>query len=100
MMMVYWCVLVLPVLILEGPEAGLVFLDLGFREFDFGEKTQFMRFFRESLGDHSRSHVWKRLRLGVQLVVEDDDAGGRQLHDHLGFRVLFMTGRELAKSLG
>ena len=38
MMVVCWCVLVLPVLILEGPEAGLVFLDQGTREFDLGEK--------------------------------------------------------------
>ena len=37
------------------------------------------------LGNQSRPRVWKRLRLGVSLVVEDDDAGGRQLHDHLVF---------------
>ena len=41
--------------------------------------------FRESFGDHSRPRVWKRLKLGVSLVEEDDDAGRRQLHDHLDF---------------
>ena len=35
--------------------------------------------------DHSRPRVWKRLRLGVSFVGEDDDAGRRQLHDHLDF---------------
>ena len=44
-----------------------------------------MRFFRESFGDHSRPRVWKRLKLGVSLVEEDGDAGGRQLRDHLDF---------------
>ena len=39
----------------------------------------------ESFGDHSRPRVWKRLKLGVSLVGEDDDAGRRQLHDHLDF---------------
>ena len=29
-------------LILEEPEVGLVFLELGMREFDLGEKPQFM----------------------------------------------------------
>ena len=32
------------------------------------------------------SRVWKRLRLGGSCVGEDDDAGRRQLHDHLDFR--------------
>ena len=50
MMVVCWCVLILPVLILEGSEIGLGFLDLGLREFDLGENTPFMRFFREFLG--------------------------------------------------
>ena len=35
--------------------------------------------------DHSRPRVWKRLKLGVSLVGEHDDAGWRQLHDHLHF---------------
>ena len=38
MMVVCWCVLVLPVLILEEPEAGLVFLNLGFQEFRLGRE--------------------------------------------------------------
>ena len=38
MMVVCWCVLILPVLILEGSEIGLGFLDLGLREFDLGGK--------------------------------------------------------------
>ena len=41
--------------------------------------------FRGLFGDHSRPRVWKRLRLGVSLVGEDDGAGRRQLHDHLDF---------------
>ena len=48
-------------------------------------KTPVHEVFRESLGDHSRPRVWKRLRLGVPLVVEDDDGGGRQPHDHVDF---------------
>ena len=39
--------------------------------------------FRAPFGDHSRPRVWKRLNLGVSFG-EDDDAGRRQLHDHLG----------------
>ena len=35
---------------LEGSEIGLGFLDLGIREFDLGEKHQFMRFFGHLLG--------------------------------------------------
>ena len=48
-------------------------------------KTPVHEVFRESLGDHSRSRAWKRLRLGISLVGEDDDAGRRHLHDHLDF---------------
>ena len=44
-----------------------------------------MRFFGVFFGDNSRPRVWKRLRLGVSLVGEDDDAGRRQLLDHLDF---------------
>ena len=43
-----------------------------------------MRFFRGSFGDHSRPRVWKRLKLRVSFG-EDDDAGRRQLHDHLDY---------------
>ena len=64
------------------------------------EKTPVHEVFRGSFGDHSRPRVWKRLKLGVSLVEEDDDAGRRQLHDHLHFAVLFMTGRVLAKCHG
>ena len=41
-----------------------------------------MRFFGHLFGDHPRPRVWKRLKLGVSFG-EDDDAGRRQLHDHL-----------------
>ena len=85
MMVVCWCVLILPVLIMEGSEMGLGFLDLGLRESDFGEKPVH-EVFRESLGCHSRPRVWKRLKFGVSLFEEDGDAGRRQLHDHLDFR--------------
>ena len=74
-------------------------LVLAIRDFDLGKKPVH-EVFRESCGDHSRPRVWKRLKLGVSLVGEDDDAGRRQLHDHLVFGVLFMTGRELAKCHG
>ena len=59
MMMECWRVLVLPVLILEEPEADLAFLDLGVREFDFGEKPQFMRFFG-NLWEITHGHVFGR----------------------------------------
>ena len=48
-------------------------------------KTPVSEVFRGSLGNQSRPRVWKRLKLVVSLVMEDDDAGGRQLHDHLDF---------------
>ena len=57
----------------------------GLKRVRLGRKTLFKRFFGFFLGDHSRPRVWKRLRLGVSFVGEDDDAGGRQLHDHLDF---------------
>ena len=54
---------------------------------DSGERPQFTRFFfGEILGNQSRPRVWKRLRLGVSSVrEEDDDAGGMQLQDHLAY---------------
>ena len=61
---------------------GLGFLDLGTRV-RLRRKTSVHEVFRDSLGDQSRPRVCKRLMLGVSLVTEDDDAGGRQLHDHL-----------------
>ena len=82
MVVVCWCVLILPVLILEGSEIGLGFLDLCLREFHLGENTVHEVFWRSS-GDHSRPRVWKRLKLGVSFDGEENDAGRRQLHDHL-----------------
>ena len=70
------------------------------REFEFRRKTPVHETFRESVGHQSRPRVWKRVRLGVSLVVEDDDDGGRQLHDILFLGILFMTGRALAKAFG
>ena len=55
----------------------------GYKRVRLRRKTPVHEVFRDSLGDQSRPRVWKRLRLGVSLVTEDDDAGGRQLHDHL-----------------
>ena len=60
----------------------------GFRRVRLWRKTPVHEIFRVSLGDHSRPRVWKRLKLGVSLVGEDDDAGRRQLHDHLDFGYL------------
>ena len=57
----------------------------GHERFRLRRKNPFMRCFRESFGDDSRPRVWKRLKLGVSLVGEDDDAGRRLLHDHLDF---------------
>ena len=57
----------------------------GFKRVRLRRKTTVHEVFRESLGDHSRPRVWKRLKLGVSFVGEDDDAGRRQLHDHLDF---------------
>ena len=60
----------------------------GYKRFRPRRKTPVHEVFGESFGDHSRPRVWKRLKLGVSLVEEDDDAGRRQLHDHLDFGCL------------
>ena len=57
----------------------------GYKRFRLRRKPTVHEVFRESFGDHSRPRVWQRLKLGVSLVGEDDDAGRRQLHDHLDF---------------
>ena len=51
--------LVLPVLVLEGPEVGLGSLILGKREFGSGEKHPFMRFFG-NLRKINLGHVFGR----------------------------------------
>ena len=89
----------------SSPDSGRIGSRVGisgprFQRVRLRRKTSVHEVFRESLGDHSRPRVWMRLKLGVSLVEEDDDAGGRQLHDHLDFGVLFMTGRELAQCHG
>ena len=57
----------------------------GYKRVRFRRKTPVNEVFRGSSGNQSRPRVWKRLKLGVSLVLEDDHAGGRQLHDHLDF---------------
>ena len=57
----------------------------GCKRVRLGRKNPVHEVFLGSFGDHSRPRVWKRLKLGVSLVEEDDDAGRRQLHDHLHF---------------
>ena len=57
----------------------------GLKRVRFSRKTPVREVFRAPLGDHSHPRVWKRLKLGVSFVGEDDDAGRRQLHDHLVF---------------
>ena len=52
------------------------------RELDSAEKNPCVRFFGVGWRDQPRLRVWKRLRIGSSLKVEDDDAGGRHLHDH------------------
>ena len=84
---VCWCFLILPVLILEGSEIALGFLGLGYKRVRLGRKTPVHEFFRGSSGDQSRPRVWKRLKLRVSFVGEDDDVGRRQLLDHLDFWV-------------
>ena len=57
----------------------------GLKRVRLRRKTTVHEVFRGLSGDQSRPRVWKRLSLGVSFVWEDDDAGGRQLHDHLDF---------------
>ena len=57
----------------------------GLKRVRLRRKTPVHEVFRGLSGDQSRPRVWNRLRLGVSFVGEDDDAGGRQLHDHLDF---------------
>ena len=100
-MVVFWCVLILPVLILEGSEIRSGVPRLGLERVRLRRKTPVHEVFRAPLGDHSRPRVWKKLKLGVSFVGEDDDAGRRQLHDHLDvWGVLFKAGRVLAECHG
>ena len=55
----------------------------GFKRVRLKRKNPVHEVFRRSFGDHSRPRVWKRLKLVVSFVGEDDDAGRWQLHDHL-----------------
>ena len=48
------------------------------------------------LGDQPRPRIWKRLRVSVSSLGLDDDAGGRQLHDHLQGGALVQD-REMAE---
>ena len=57
----------------------------GYKRVRLRRKTPVHEVLQESLGDHSRPRVWKRLKLGVSFVGEDQDAGRRQLHGHLDF---------------
>ena len=42
-----------------------------------------MRFFGHNWGDHSRPRVLEEIEAWGFICGEDDDAGRRQLHDHL-----------------
>ena len=57
---------------------------VGTREFDSAKK-KVSEAFLGVLCCQPRLRVWKRLRLGVPSLGSDDDAGGRELHDHLFF---------------
>ena len=46
----------------------------GYQRVRLRRKTSVHEVFRGLFGDHSRPRVWKRLKLGVSLVEEDDDA--------------------------
>ena len=56
----------------------------GLKRVRLRRKLSYTEVFRGVFWDHSRPRVWKRLKLGVS-SGEGDDAGRRQLHDHLDF---------------